>query len=125
MNIALWIIQVLLAVEFLFGGATKVFLSTETLMKMSSPNAVHVPIMFLRFIGVCELLGALGLLLPGIFRIKQGLTPLAAAGLTIITIGATVITTMGDGVGLAMIPFVTALLCAFVVYGRSRSPANA
>jgi uncharacterized membrane protein YphA (DoxX/SURF4 family) len=125
MNIALWIIQVLLAVEFLFGGATKVFLSTETLMKMSSPNAVHVPIMFLRFIGVCELLGALGLLLPGIFRIKQGLTPLAAAGLTIITIGATVITMMGDGVGLAMIPFVTALLCAFVVYGRSRPQAHA
>jgi uncharacterized membrane protein YphA (DoxX/SURF4 family) len=125
MNIALWIIQVLLAVEFLFGGATKVFLSTETLMKMSSPNAVHVPIMFLRFIGVCELLGALGLLLPGIFRIKQGLTPLAAAGLTIITIGATVITMMGDGVGLAMIPFVTALLCAFVLYGRSRPQAHA
>ena len=125
MNIALWIIQVLLAVEFLFGGATKVFLSTETLMKMSSPNAVHVPIMFLRFIGVCELLGALGLLLPGIFRIKQGLTPLAAAGLTIITIGATVITIMGDGVGVAMIPFVTAVLCAFVVYGRTRSTANA
>jgi len=125
MNIALWVIQVLLAVEFLFGGATKVFLSTETLMKMSSPNAVHVPIMFLRFIGVCELLGALGLLLPGIFRIKQGLTPLAAAGLTIITIGATVITMMGDGVGLAMIPFVTALLCAFVLYGRSRPQAHA
>ena len=125
MNIALWIIQVLLAVEVLFGGTTKVFLSTETLMKMSSPNAVHVPIMFLRFIGVCELLGALGLLLPGIFRIKQGLTPLAAAGLTIITIGATVITMMGDGVGLAMIPLVTALLCAFVVYGRTRPVANA
>jgi hypothetical protein len=125
MNIALWIIQVLLAVEFLFGGATKVFMSTEALMKMSSPNAVHVPIMFLRFIGVCELLGALGLLLPGIFRIKQRLTPLAAAGLTIITIGATVITIMGDGVALAMIPLVTALLCAFVAYGRSRSIANA
>jgi uncharacterized membrane protein YphA (DoxX/SURF4 family) len=125
MNIALWIIQVLLALEFLFGGATKVFMSTEALMKMSSPNAVHVPIMFLRFIGVCELLGALGLLLPGIFRIKQGLTPLAAAGLTIITIGATVITIMGDGVALAMIPLVTALLCAFVAYGRSRSIANA
>src|ERR1043166_1512623 len=125
MNIALWIIQVLLAIEFLFGGATKVFMSTEALMKMSSPNAVHVPIMFLRFIGVCELLGALGLLLPGIFRIKQGLTPLAAAGLMIITIGATVITIMGDGVGPPTIPFVTALLCAFVAYGRSRSTENA
>lgn len=125
MNIALWIIQVLLAALFLFGGGTKVFMSTEALMKMSSPNAVHLPIMFLRFIGVCELLGALGLLLPGIFRIKQGLTPLAAAGLTIITIGATVITIMGDGVGLAMIPLVTALLCAFVAYGRWRSLANA
>jgi hypothetical protein len=43
----------------------------------------------------------------------------------IITIGATVITMMGDGVALAMIPLVTALLCAFVAYGRSRSVAKA
>jgi len=124
MNIALWIIQVLLTVLFLFAGGTKVFLPTDVLMKMGSPNQVHLPILFLRFIGVCELLGALGLILPGIFRIRQGLTPLAAAGLTIITIGATVVTIMGDGVGLAMVPLVTALLCAFVAYGRSR-PANA
>ena len=125
MNIALWIIQALLAALFLFSGGTKLLLPTEVLMKMSSPNQVHVPILFLRFIGACEVLGAFGLLLPGIFRIRQGLTPLAAAGLTIITVGATVITIMGGEVGVAMVPLVTALLCAFVAYGRSRPPAHA
>lgn len=125
MNIALWIIQVLLALLFLFAGGTKVFLPTDVLMKMGSPNQVHVPMLLLRFIGVCELLGALGLLLPGIFRIRKGLTPLAAACLTIIMIGATVITIMGDGVGAAVVPFVTTLLCAFVAYGRSRPAPSA
>jgi len=124
MNIALWIIQVLLAALFLFAGGTKVFLPADVLMKMGSPNQVHLPMLFLRFIGVCELLGALGLLLPGIFRIRQGLTPLAAAGLTILMLGATVVTIMGDGVGAAVVPLVTALLCAFVAYGRSRPSAS-
>jgi uncharacterized membrane protein YphA (DoxX/SURF4 family) len=123
MNIALWIIQALLAALFLFAGGTKLFLPTDVLMKMGSPNQVHLPILFLRFIGACELLGGLGLILPGIFRIRQGLTPLAAVGLLIITIGATVVTIMGDGIGLAVVPLLTALLCAFVAYGRSRPAA--
>ena len=125
MNIALWIIQVLLAALFLFAGGTKVFLPADVLMKMGSPNQVQLPMLLLRFIGVCELLGGLGLILPGIFRIRQGLTPLAAAGLTILMVGATVITIMGDGVGAAVVPALTTLLCAFVAYGRSRSTANA
>jgi uncharacterized membrane protein YphA (DoxX/SURF4 family) len=125
MNIALWIIQVLLTLLFLFAGGTKVFLPADVLMKMGSPNQVHLPLLLLRFIGVCELLGALGLILPGVFRIRQGLTPLAAAGLAIVMIGAVVITIMGDGVGAAVVPFVTTLLCAFVAYGRSRPAANA
>lgn len=118
MNILLWIIQILLALLFLFAGGTKLVLSMETMQSMASPNQVHLPELFIRFIGVCEVLGALGLVLPGIFRIRKGLTALAATGLTIIMIGAVIITIAGDGVALAITPLITALLCAFVAWGR-------
>jgi uncharacterized membrane protein YphA (DoxX/SURF4 family) len=118
MNIVLWIIQVLLALLFLFAGGTKLALSIETLTAMGSPNQVHLPGLLIRFIGVCEVLGALGLILPGLLRIRKGLTSLAAAGLLIIMIGAIVLTIMGDGFGAAIVPLVTGLLCALVAYGR-------
>ena len=118
MNIALWIIQILLALLFLFAGGTKLYFSPEVLAAMGPPNQVHLPGMFLKFIGVCEVLGALGLVLPGLFKIRPQLTPLAAAGLLIIMIGAVVVTIAGPGVGPAVPAVVIGLLCAFVVYGR-------
>lgn len=118
MNILLWIIQILLALLFLFAGVTKLVLPIEVLESMGSPNAVKLPGLFLRFIGVVEVLGALGLILPGVFRKRQELTPLAAAGLVIIMIGAVIVTIIGDGVSMTIGPFVVGLLCAFVAYGR-------
>ena len=116
MTYALWIVQALLALLFLFVGGMKLVLPIEELTaEMSLPG------LFVRFIGVAEVLGALGLVLPGLLRIRPGLTPLAAAGLVIIMIGATVITPLmlagGDAV-LALIPLVVGLLAAFVAYGR-------
>jgi uncharacterized membrane protein YphA (DoxX/SURF4 family) len=118
MNILLWIIQILLALTFLFAGGTKLVLSTETMASMSPPNAIMFPGWFIKFIGVCEVLGALGLVLPGLFRRQQHLTALAALGLTIIMIGAVVTTIMGPGLTMAISPLVVGLLCAFVAYGR-------
>jgi uncharacterized membrane protein YphA (DoxX/SURF4 family) len=118
MNILLWIIQILLALLFLFGGGTKLVLPIEVLQRMGSPNQVQLPGLFIKFIGVCEVLGALGLVLPGLLRIRKELTPLAAAGLTIIMVGAVIITIIGDGISLAIGPLVVGLLCAFVAYGR-------
>jgi hypothetical protein len=120
MNIALWIIQVLLALLFLFAGGTKLVLPIEVLTAMGSPNQVHLPGLLIRFIGACEVLGALGLFLPGLFRIRTGLTPLAAVGLVIILLGAVVLTIIGDGVAPALFPLVVAMLTAFVAYGRWR-----
>ena len=119
MNIALWIVQILLALLFLFASGTKLLLPIETLTAMGPPNQVILPGLLLRFIGVCEVLGALGLVLPGLLRIRPKLTPLAAAGLLIIMIGATIITIMGPGVGAAVPAVVVGLLCAFVAYGRT------
>jgi hypothetical protein len=73
---------------------------------------------FLQFIGVCEVLGGLGLILPGLLRIKPVLTPLAAAGLVIIMIGATAISLKAPSPASALFPFATGVLAAFVAYGR-------
>lgn len=118
MNIALWIIQVLLALLFLFAGGMKLIIPPDVMAKMGSPNQVHLPGLLVQFIGVCEVLGGLGLILPGLLRIRRGLTPLAAGGLLIIMIGAVVLTIIGDGVGAAIVPFVVTLLVALVAYGR-------
>jgi uncharacterized membrane protein YphA (DoxX/SURF4 family) len=112
----LWTIQVLLALLFLFAGGMKLVASPEML-----EGPVEFPLLFLRFIGVCELAGGLGLILPGLLRIRTGLTPLAAAGLAVIMAGATATTILvGMGAG-AVVPFVTGILAASVVYGRSRT----
>ena len=118
MNIVLWIIQILLALMFLFAGGTKLILPLDVLKSMGLPNQVVLPGLLLRFIGVCEVLGALGLVLPGLLRIRPGLTPLAAAGLLIIMIGAVALTIVGDGVAMAIAPLIFGVLCAFVAYGR-------
>jgi uncharacterized membrane protein YphA (DoxX/SURF4 family) len=120
MNIALWIIQILLALLFLFAGGTKLVLPIEVLTSMGSPNQIPLPGLLIRFIGVCEVLGALGLILPGLLRIRPGLTPLAAAGLVIIMIGATALSIAGDGVVAGVVPLIVGILCGFVAYGRSK-----
>jgi len=119
MNYALWIVQGLLAAIFLFAGGMKLVLPVEEMTKQ-----MPLPGLFLRFIGVAEVLGAIGLILPGLLRIRPGLAPLAAAGLVIIMIGATVLTLAGGDIALALIPLVVGLLSAFVAYGRWRLPPD-
>jgi hypothetical protein len=87
---------------------------------MGSPNQIVLPGLFIRFIGVVEVLGALGLILPGLLRIRPGLTPLAAAGLVVVMAGATALTLAGDGVAPSLFPLAMGLLAAFVAYGRRR-----
>lgn len=115
MNRTLWIIQALLAVLFLFAGGMKLVLPIEEMTEQ-----IPMPGSFLRFIAVCEVLGAIGLILPWLLRIRPGLTPLAAAGLGIIMIGATVTTLATAGVAMALFPLVVGILAAFVAYGRWR-----
>ena len=125
-RVALWSIQGLLAALFLFAGGMKLVMPIEM---MKGP--VELPGLFLRFIGVCEVLGAIGLILPELLRIKRVLTPVAAAGLTIIMVGATemtiimvgatVITAMGGSLAPAIVPFVVGVLLSIVAYTRGRA----
>ena len=114
MNIALWILQVLLALFFLFAGVMKFVMPVADMAGQTG-----LPGWFFWFIGAVEILGGLGLLLPSLLRVKPVLTPLAAVGLVIVMIGATVLSIKG-GIAAALIPFVTGLLLAFVAYGRWR-----
>jgi uncharacterized membrane protein YphA (DoxX/SURF4 family) len=118
MNALLWVLQGLVALVFLFSGGTKLVMSVEKMKEMSPPNSIELPGMFIKFIGVMEILGALGLILPGLTNIRRNLTPLAAMGLVIIMIGAVVISIMGPGVNTAIIPFIVGVLCAVIAYGR-------
>ena len=71
------------------------------------------------FIGVCEVAGAAGLILPGVTHIGRWLTPLAATGLVIIMIGATIVTGIEDGVALAVMPLLVGALLALVAFRRA------
>ena len=118
MNYVVWIVQGLLALIFLFTGGTKLILPIEVLTEQTP-----LPGLFVRFLGVAEVLGAIGLILPGLLRIWPVLTPLAASGLVIIVTGATVLTLVGVvpvGAAMALIPLVVGLLSGFVAYGRWR-----
>jgi hypothetical protein len=112
-NVALWGVQGLLALVFLFAGGMKLAVPPEMLATMSP-----LPVLFLKLIGLAEVLGALGLILPALTRIRPGLTPLAGACLAIEMIGATA-TTLAIGGGVtALMPLVVGLLAASVAYGR-------
>lgn len=115
LNVVLWIIQGLLALLFLFAGGVKLILPIAAIAKQ-----VALPGWFLQFIGVAEVLGGIGLILPGVTRIKTGLTPLAASGLVIIMIGPTSVTVAKLSILSALFPLAVGLLAAFVAYARSR-----
>ena len=119
MNVALWIAQALLAVIFLFAGGMKLVMPIEELTAQMA-----MPGLLVRFIGIVEVLGGLGVILPWLTGIRPGLTPLAAAGLVIIMIGATVVTLMIGSIAMALIPIVVGLLAAFVAYGRWRQTVH-
>ncbi len=116
MRLALWTVQILLALTFLFAGVSKLVMSAGDLTKDTD-----LPVQFLRFIGVCEVLGAIGLIAPGLLRIHRWLTPLAASGLVIIMVGAVVVTIDAMGIAPALFPLAVGLLAAFVAYGRRRA----
>ena len=113
MNRILWVVQSLLAFIFLAAGA----------MKFATPVAnmadkVHLSAGFLHFIAAAEILGAIGLILPCMLNIQRWLTPLAAALLAIIMIGAAYVSASYGPMVSATFPAVTGLLCVFVAWGR-------
>ena len=113
-NVVLWGVQGLLAALFVFAGWAKLGMPDGALAA-----ATGLPGWFMLFIAIAELLGGLGLVLPGIFRVRRELTPLAAAGLAIIMAGATVTSFAGGAGAGSLFPAVVGLLLVLVVRGRA------
>ena len=115
-NRVLWTAQILTALLFLFAGSMKFIIPADK-MQLGS---VGLSIDFIHFIGLCECLGALGLILPGLARIGTSLTPLAAGGLTIIMIGATTVSVAATGAASAILPAVVGIVTAWIAYSRTK-----
>lgn len=115
-NTVLWIIQGLLAALFLFAGGAKLVMPLEAMQQ----GPVALPGPFLRFLGVAEVCGAVGLILPWALRIRPVLTPLAASCLVIIMAGATAITALGGQIAPALFPMTVGVLLTVVAFQRTR-----
>jgi hypothetical protein len=120
MTVALWSVQAVLALLFLSAGGMKLVVPLEVLTVQ-----IPLPGLLVRCIGVIEVLGAIGLILPALLRIRPRLTALAAGLLAIEMIVATVFTLAVFSFAQALFPLVVMLLAAFVAYGRRRlAPAS-
>ena len=114
MNIALWILQGLLAAAFLMAGGFKLLTPAEEMLAMG----MTVPTLALRIAGITELLGALGLILPSALRIRPQLTSIAASLLAIqVGLGVVYHLVMGE-VDAIVPPLFLLVLCGIVAYGR-------
>jgi len=120
MNIALWIVQILLALVFLMAGFMKATQSKESLIEKSDHMAWVEDFSSgtIKYIGVLEILGAIGLIIPAVTGIFPMLTPLAAAGLALTMVGAAVVHIRRKEYSGLVGNLVLFLMAAFVAYGR-------
>jgi uncharacterized membrane protein len=119
LNIALWVTQVLLAAMYLMAGSTKLLQPIEE-MAMMMPWVADTPAGLVRFIGLSELLGGLGLLLPSILRIQPKLTVFAALGLTLVQVLASGFhLSRGETSALGM-NFLLIAMAVFIAWGRAK-----
>lgn len=117
-TIGLWVAQVLLAALFLYAGITKATQPPETLAAMGWDWALTLPAAFIVFLGIMEILGAIGIVLPAATRILPILTPMAALGMAIVQVSAMVLHGMrGESIVLNLALLALAL---FVLWGRTR-----
>ncbi len=118
-NITLWIAQVILGSMFIMAGIMK---STQAIEKLSPqiPWTANVPELLVRFIGISEFLGAIGLLLPSILRIQPKLTVWAARGIATIMLFAIIFHVMRGEVQVIGINIVIGLIALFIAWGRTK-----
>ncbi len=119
LRIALWSAQIVLAIVFALAGGMKVSTPAAELAKM----APGFPLALLRFIGIAELAGAIGIILPALTRIAPVLTPLASSGFVIVMASAGVLHLVRGQFGELALVVVLGALAYFVAWGRfKRAP---
>lgn len=119
MKIALWTVQIMLAGAFLMAGSMKAMTPYHELAAQM-PWVSAVPTWLPALIGVAEVLGGVGLILPAATRVKPWLTPLAAAGLATVMVLAGGLHAIRGEFGMLPINFILMALSLFVVWGRTK-----
>ncbi len=115
MTYLLWTLQALLAALFVFAGGMKLIAPIDTLTDL-----IPLPGLLIRFVGVAEVLGGLGLILPSVLRIRPRLVVLAAVELAHIMVGAAIVTLVTTDALSALVPVAVGCLAIFIAYGRAR-----
>jgi uncharacterized membrane protein YphA (DoxX/SURF4 family) len=119
MNLALWIIAGVLAFAFFASGLTKVVQSKEKVVASATGGwEANWSPASIKLIGVAEILGAIGLILPAVLHIAPVLVPLAAIGLALVMVGAAVVHSRRNELPNVAINVVILLLAVFVAWGR-------
>ena len=119
MNVVLWIVQSLLAVAFLIAGGMKLGMPIEDLAASGFTFVEQVPAGLVRFIGLAEITGAVGLILPSLLRIQPKLTAVAAGALAFVMLLAVITHLWLGETMMVWVPLTLGLLAAFVAWGRS------
>lgn len=118
MNAVFWIVQLFLAAVFGYSGFMKSTRSERDLVAIGQTGVEHLPLPLIRFIGITELLGVIGLLLPDLLEYWPVLTPAAAGCLGLIMLPAGVIHYRRGEFRAVAFNVLVFLLCGLVVYGR-------
>lgn len=118
MNVALWIAAIVLALAFLAAGAMKLFRSKEQLVAAGQGWAEDFRQGVIRLIGLAELLGAIGLIVPAITGIAPALVGWAAVGLAVIMLGAIITHVRRKETPMIVPTIVLLALAVFVAWGR-------
>ncbi len=120
-SIGLWVAQVLLAALYLMAGWMKLSQPMAGLAAMGMGYATEMPELFVRFVGLMEVLGAIGLIAPAASRILPILTPLAALGLSVVQVAAIILHAVRSETAMTLpMNLVLLALSLFVLWGRIR-----
>jgi putative oxidoreductase len=118
-NIGLWVVQALLAAMFLMAGATKLMSGSAELVAMGMGWAENAPFLLIKFIGLAEVAGGLGLILPAATRIMPHLTKWAATGLCVIMVLAAGVHIVRGEFEVVPVNVILLALAVFVIWGRT------
>ena len=117
LHIALWIAQIVLAASLIWASSMKLLQPIKALATLW-PWAGEVPVALVKFTGIVDLLGAFGLILPSLLRIKPQLTPLAAVGIIALMVCASIFHISRGEISQIGVNIVFALMAVFIAWGR-------
>ena len=119
MNTILWILQTLIAIIFMYSGINKSIFDKQVLMSRGQTGVEKLPIPFIRFIGISEILGAIGLVFPILLHTAPVLSVISALCFAFIMVPAAAIHYLRKEYKAVLLNFTLLIICLFIAYGRT------